>query len=263
MSRLSNKSSLQSLQRGFTIVELLVVITVMSILTAILFGSLDDLLTSNYRTVGTTTQVGDTRTALRQVQTDLMESDGFLKTPSVADATGPPTGTWLFSGLDSTHRYLIASTYATTHSSDDPNRSLVYVANALGVCDSVVTQNTPLKNNLIYYVKDGVLYRRTIVASASMAPRCGGTAPYQKQTCAPGGPTNARCQGTDAVVLRNVTKFEIDYYATPEANTPINVYTDPNLFSTSISTISIKITTNQKINGKDNAYTATLRMSHQ
>lgn len=254
-------------QRGYTIPELLIVMFVLSTMSAILFVTLDAFFYDNLRTLGSTLQVNETRTVLRQMQSNVSEARNFLTVNTVQDPTGPPGGgAWSYTGpapgTDSTKRYLIVSTYATTAAVSDPARSLVYTPGVSGVCNTTdPTNNAILENNYVYFVHNQTLYRRTIVNDPATGRTVCGSAPFQKQSCAPGY-TNSRCQATDAVLLRNVKAFTVDYYATSASNTPVpNIFTTPALLDENISTAVITVTTTHKINGKDNDYTASIRIS--
>lgn len=191
-------------QYGFTIVELIVVITISGLLAALLFGPLDDVYVSNSRSIKNVIKVADTHGAIRSVEHLLSISTGFYNT--LADHTGT---NWDWRGNGSTNRVLITSNYATyPDESQDPTgiRTLLYPC---GV-------TTPLINYNIYFVSGGTLYRRTMLSTITPCSGSNG----QHQTCATiSGPT---CPSSDAILLTDVSSFTVDYYANSQDTTPLN-----------------------------------------
>ena len=203
--------------KGFTIVELIVVMVVAAILAVILFGALNDLYYSNTRATAEVVQTRDARTALRTIENDVVMAGAFYTT-NTSDPVGPTTlgskwdaapYTYAGSGVD--NRVLILGRYATnaTESGDDadnPVRKILMQADC----------KTPVENTRIYYVKDETLFRRT--APNVAASRCSGQtaeSDIARQTCPQGASVSPVCQGSDAVIVRGVKKFSIDYYVDP------------------------------------------------
>jgi len=185
---------------GFTLVELLIVISVTGILTSLLFGPLSDLYTSNANSIKSTAQTGDMRSALRAIEGNVTLAKAFLTTDEVDDPRGPNNNTtdkWNWQGLGANNpnaRVLIISSFATTSA-----RELIYLGAG---CDEAMV------NNMVYFVRDNTLYRRTIVNRTT--PTCGG-AVAQRQSCAP-TVTHSSCQAIDAKLLGDVARFSINYY---------------------------------------------------
>ena len=210
MRHMSNSS-------GFTIPEILVVTIVTGILLSLLFGPLDSLYTANNSGLKSITQISDLKTALNIMRKDISMAVEFRATNDVADAFGPDNNpltsdTWRWKGSSSvteTGRVLITRNYATTGTADDPSRMLVL---------NNIDCSTPLMNNVVYFVKDGSLYRRTLKNTSTP---CSGTI-AQKTTCATGS-TGSGCEGTDAKLLTNVTLFKIDYYENPNSTSTVAV----------------------------------------
>lgn len=195
-----------SASHGFTIVELIVVVTVLGLLGGLLFGPLDDLYVSNVSSSAQTTQDSDTRGALRQIANDLAYTTNFLSSiPTPASPTGSDNalGAW-----NSGASVLMASMYATDKPASDSTRKPVSISPA---CDPTLQQY--IKNTYIYFVKSNTLYRRVMVNTPTMGTPCTGIA--QNQSCASG------CPSTDAILLRNVTSFTITYYVTTDPSSPV------------------------------------------
>lgn len=211
---------------GFTIPEILVVTIVTGTLLSLLFGPLDSLYTANNSGLKSITQISDLKTALNIMRKDVSMAVDFRSANDNTDPFGPDnnyltTDTWSWQGdspVTDTSRVLITRNYATTAAADDANRMLVL---------SSIDCSTPLTNNIIYFVKDGTLYRRTIKNSSIP---CSGSI-VQKMTCAVGS-SGSGCEATDAKLLNNVTRFAIDYYADPTSVSPI-----PNQYDNASSTL--------------------------
>lgn len=258
MLRLSTKS-----EQGFTIVELITVITVMGILISIVFGIMFDFYQSNVASLRIATQVDDTSYALHTIENDLTLATGHLS--KVTPVTSPQgsdnaTAEWSFKGTGVTDRVLIAQSYATTGAPTDDNRTLVKSTGGTGGCGSS-TNTSYVKNTTIYFVRDQTLYRRTIVGSDGCAP-----GPFQKNTCASANISTSPCQSSDAKLLTDVTSFIPQYFAAATDSSPIDVYNEPSdaVVSgqiTASKAITVGIQTSRRVNGIMNTYQNTIRIN--
>lgn len=256
MRRLLTSLAPRHLADGFTIVELLVAITVSGLLMAVLFGPLNDLYIDNSRGLKSVIKVSDTRGALRSIEHNISLSYSFYHANQITD----PSGTvWSWIGSGASSRVLITGNYATSieENADTSNaRTLLY---ASGSCS-----NNPVLNNYIYFVNNGTLYRRTIKNTAAL---CSGSI-AQKQTCAANVATAAHCQGVDATILTGVTNFSVDYYANPYDASPLNaggspahtLYTD-NTAPATAKSIVISVTSRSGPGASDTTTTSTLRIT--
>lgn len=246
-------SSRSNNQNGITLVEILVVITILSTLMFLIFTVLFDFLKSNYSIMGATVQTNDTRSALHMIESDISTSIGFSSQPTLTD---PTSYNWQWTGYPSASensRVLITRTYATTQPKNDPTRELLF-STASGC-------TTGLVNNNIYYVHNQNLYRRTIV-DPETSGRCG-PQPAQKQTCRADQLPNPACQATDALLASNVTEFKVDYYALPTDAAPIaSAYSTSTPYDiTTVKTVVITITTNAQSNGTTNTHSGNIRIT--
>lgn len=239
---------------GFTIAELLIVMVVLGVLIGLLYSPLTNLYFSNINGLKSVVQTTDVHSSLRLISRDLSLATGFAATAAVSSPLGYNNDgtTWDWRGTDSNHRVLIAGAYATNilpNGDTAGNRTLIFNSSDC---------STPLTNTIIYFVKNSTLYRRTIKNTTST---CGGTAIAQQQTCA-AGVSNAICKGADALILNNVSKFSVDYYASPASSTPISG--EYNSGSTAPSTAqSILLTVTSTVGASSNArsMTDTLRVT--
>ena len=247
---------------GFTIIELIVSITVLGILTTLVLTTLGSYYYSNTSSAGVSIQDTDTRAALRQIESDVTTSAQFLDTTTVADSVlGPGAGstTWSYTNdpSNNSNSSLIVTTYAT-----DANRSNLIFTDVGSGCDPA--DAAPLKITYIYFVSKPAgstvfnLYRRTIVPATAT---CNGTVPAQSTSCAPGNTSSSLCKGVDALIVSNVKNadaFDVKYY---QKSTDSGTQTVTGTNIPGARTIEITLKTNKKINGQDKQSQATIRMS--
>ncbi len=243
---------------GITLVELMVVISLIGILLFLGLDMLGDYYFDNTRSLGMAVQEGDTKSSLSTLESDVSTAERFL----VANSTTDPAASvpWTHTGNNSAapqNRVLILSTYATTIPAltDGANsRQLVYSGAS---CDQ------PIKNNLVYFVKNGNLYRRTIKNTTTP---CAGLTVGQKQSCG-ASQTGAYCQASDALMVTGVSTFNVEYYASSSATTPIsNQYgsgAQTAIESTSTKTVKITLTTEQPISGHNSPMSTNIRSTRQ
>lgn len=191
--------------QGFTLVEIVIVVTVCGILTGLLFGPMNDLYLANTQGLTSTVQSTDVRSALRQMEKTIQLGNGFIYNVGFPDVTGKQwqwNDTEAQAGVRLVGNPLIVSSYMSETIGSD--RTLAVQATPVCTYLPVV-----LNYYTVFYVRDATLYRRTIKPTPSTT--CDGGTVEQKNSCLlPATTTN--CQINDAVLLRNVTGFTIAYY---------------------------------------------------
>lgn len=233
---------------GFTVVELIVVIAVMGLLIGLLFGPLDDLYISNTTSAGQTTQDTDTRSALYRIASDLTNATSFVGsipapvTPVGAGSNNGAAGWSSASTMSTDFHTFMASVYASDAAETEATRKPIAVnQNLVGSCsasyiESQIAAQNIAKNTYVYFVRDNVLYRRTMINTPQLTPTIGlnglCTTPYQKQSCASG------CSASDAVLVKNVSQFKIEYFN--DATTPLSPVNDTTIASAKVAKISIR-----------------------
>lgn len=202
----------QAKETGFTLVEVLIItpILVVSIVIAMSF------LFNQY---GLLTQEGaqlqlnsEAQLITFTMQDDVFFANGFGSElyPNLVD-NNEPSGGWVYNTDPET---LIIAVPALTASNRNPDREPVYI-NSVGCDQSVVEENAPLINNVIYFIDGTNLYKRTVTAPPE-TDTCGTN--YEKATCPPNLATSD-CQA-DILVTDKLDGFEIDYYGYD--NTPVD-----------------------------------------
>jgi hypothetical protein len=167
----------------------------------------------------------DTQAALDQIEQDTRLSTQFLTTTgTLASPQGSNnnfTGTSAFTNTSN----LILSENATDKSPTDTTRQIIYRANQPNVCGSTQTFNAILPVQIVYFIKSGSLWRRTIVptynTNATVDANTVCDAPWQRNTCSPPYTPSTRCQTNDIEVMQNISSFDVKYYATAAATTEL------------------------------------------
>jgi hypothetical protein len=230
-------------EQGFTLVELLIMAPIMILtivfLMSFLFNQYGDLIKQGAQ-INLQTEA--------QVITFSMEDDVFFANGFVQDLNAglsdsyQPSGGWKY---NTTPQTLIISDPAKTKSHRDANRQPVYI-NTVGCDASVVDQNDPLYNNIIYFVSGTNLYKR-IVSAPSTMNTCGTS--FQKQSC-PAGHTSTACP-PDRILTDKLSSFVVTYLD----NNNVTV-TDPEL----ADRIKVVLTLKDKAYGDDITSSSTITL---
>lgn len=201
------RAMLTKRSNGFTIPELIVVLTVLGVLIGLIFGPFDDLYWANAQSLQTIVQTTDTRSALRQIEREITISKGFLKESAMDINSDTPyvngTNKWTWDGtgtpsVDSPKNVLITENYATRGDTGD----IVRAADCA----------TPLTVNYVFFVYGNTLYRRALV-NPTICSTDGVTADQltQQRTCYSVS-LNTSCKGRDAKIITDVDSFTISYF---------------------------------------------------
>ncbi len=193
-------------QHGFTLVEVLIMAPIMILtivfLMSFLFSQYGDL-TKQGAQINLQTEA--------QVITFSMEDDVFFSNAFVQDLnaglidTYQPSGGWKY---NTTPQTLIISEPAITKNRRDPDRQPVFI-NTVGCDTSVIEDNSPLYNNIIYFVSGTNLYKRVVSAPATMST-CGTS--FMKQTC-PQAHASTSCPA-DKLLTDKLDTFAVTYLDT-------------------------------------------------
>lgn len=256
----------ESRQFGFTIVEVLVVITVLSILFVPIMYGLAGLYKDATVSIGKSTQDTDTRTALRAIDNELMNSVGFVGVEQVDSPLGAgDTGNdWTYEGDGNHRRVLIAKTYAMDKSPLDPTRLPIFMKPG---SDCAAAADIALVTNVYFLASDPGgngqynLYRRTLLPSTSSGDYCttsgaSNVLPYQKQTCSSG------CMAQDALLLRGVSEFDVDYF--PLESSTASVASNENGKFNEVAAARravVTVKTVRKIDGEENRSIASISIN--
>jgi prepilin-type N-terminal cleavage/methylation domain-containing protein len=171
-------------QRGFTLVELLITITLVSVLSLVVANFIADWLKTSSTTQARATLLSNSQDALDTISNDIRLSGGADQNNRWPDANAPGNQF----GWQSDASTLVLARIATTS-----QRKVVFSDPA-----EYITE----KDNVVYYVSGAKLYRRIIAADDP--------ATSAVSTCPPASAT-ASCPA-DSKIAEDVTGFTITYY---------------------------------------------------
>lgn len=172
-------------QNGMTIIELLVAITVSVLLSTVIMGFVADQLRSSVIADAKEGLLTDAQNGLDKVNYDIRLSANADQNNRWADPHAPIAGNDYSWASNSSTLILATAAQDASHNIlfDDQSK---YITN---------------KNNLIYFVSNGTLYRRTL---ASTNPA------NSADTTCPAASASSSCPA-DKVILENVTAFTVSY----------------------------------------------------
>lgn len=274
----------QNNKNGFTLVEILVIAPIVILVIGAFVTTIVSLtgqVLSSRESNNLTYNIQD---ALNRIEQDIKISNKFLAINNLdLGVLTPPQGydnnILNFNNVSTTlPNALILEEYAITSNPASSTRNLVYL-NTPNLCNSLLlTQNQPMKINIVYFVKDNILWRRTIMPSNYKTAGCDAKTPtispiipWQQPSCEPSRST-AICESKDIKLadgIMSTNDFNIHYFSSPDSSSEISDAIDSSKSSSerdtllqSASTAQINITSNKNIVGRDISQTGTVRASN-
>jgi type II secretory pathway pseudopilin PulG len=227
MSNVNNFSS--RLQSGFTVLELLVVAPIMILTIGIFISVIVNMTGEVLATRSANVLAYDIQDALNRIEQDVKLSTTFLESSNVSLTTpqGYSDDTTVFKNVDVTKGdILILNTLVTVGNPLGSTSGLVYLADSPNACASAqVSQNTPMTMNVIYFVKNNTLWRRSVMPANYLTAGC--NTPWQQPSCLP-GVSGVFCKTLDIKLVDNVdvADFDVQYYNTADSTTANTVASD-------------------------------------
>ncbi len=235
---LKNKNFRRLPTRGFTIIELLIVapiviLTIGAFVTVIVSMTGEVLATRSSNALAYSIQ-----DALNRIEEDVKLSTTFLEANNVTPLTsgqGYDDNTADFSNVDATKgNMLILNTLATTGNPLASTSGLIYLSNLApsnqpNTCaSSQVNQNAPMTMNIIYFVKDSKLWRRTVAPSTYLTAGC--SIPWQQPSCTSIDTNPGFCKTQDVLLVDDINPsgFTVQYFNTADATAANSVASDVN-----------------------------------
>ncbi|MFZ2991929.1 MAG: hypothetical protein WA087_03650 [Candidatus Saccharimonadales bacterium] len=269
--------SKNSLTRGFTIVEVLIIAPIVILMIGIFISAIVSMTGEVLSSRGSNDMAYDIQNALDKIQQDVKLSGGFLSTNNIilSAPQGYNDDTTNFDNANANASIgdaLILNSYATTNNPLGADRSIMYMSGQPNACNSAqLSQNQPVMINTIYFVKDGTLWRRTVMPSNYETIGCvGGSigAPWQLPSSSP-SVTN-KTQDERLVDGIQDGGFSVNYYNSPDSTSP-NTTTDDPAQSDSVrqsamqttATVGVTISATGKISGRDISQSASIRATSQ
>jgi type II secretory pathway pseudopilin PulG len=220
--RFTLRNNLHKDSQGFTLIEMLiiapVVLIVIGTFVTLMVSMVGTVLITRDRNV-LTYNVHDALDRIEQdtrISTQFLTTTGTLTSPQGSgDTTTPFTDT----------STLLLSSLTTDKNPNNSTRQLVYYAQQPNACGTSETYNRIFLNQIIYYVKNGSLWRRNVLPTYNLnATPDSNTvceAPWQRNTCTLGYSTIPPCETNDEEIMQNVSSFSVKYYADPSSITDL------------------------------------------
>lgn len=198
---------------GFTLIEMLVIAPLVLLLIGGIVALMVSLLGDVHISTERNRSIADLQGALDSIERDVTIGFSLNQTSgTLPDKQGVNDGTGAFtkdSALIIAQRATIKNPYAS-------DRALAYLT-APAACGSTNQYlNTIVTAQIIYFVKDSALYRRTSIplahagANSVCGPGATTTSVWQKNSCAVIG-SAAHCLSKDEKLVEGVTSFVLQY----------------------------------------------------
>jgi type II secretory pathway pseudopilin PulG len=260
-------------QDGFTLIEMLViapiVILAIGAFLTVIISMTGEVLASR----SSNALAYNVQDAINRIDQDVKLSSGFLAqnniTLTAGEAQGYNNDATNFTNVGGTSgTSLILNMLATDGNPLSSSSSLVYLADKPNACSSSqLKDNTPMTVNVVYFVKDSTLWRRTIMPSnyASTSAYC--STPWQRPSCAPNY-TASFCKTNDIKLVEGVSSsgFFLEYLGSASSTTGNTVASDPtatvsarNTALYSVPTVSVSVLASTSTAGRTIERSASLR----
>lgn len=271
----SMKSSLLHYKHsGFTLVEMMIVAPMLILIIGAIIVSIVTLTGESLAEGGRAQLINDVQDSLDRIENDVQSSGAYLSTNNF-DLTSPQgfnDATQKFVSISATgNDSIILNSFFTSANPSLSSRSLVYLPNTPFACgDASLGQNQAMTMNIVYFVKNSALWRRTVATSTYASKTCPGVTAWQQPNCAEAlmSTNPSLCKAQDELLLTGVepSDFKVDYYLSasdtiPEASAEVP---DPDTRQTAIdktSTLQITLKGSRSIAGRDITQQGTIRVT--
>ena len=260
--------------RGFTLVEMMVVAPLLIIMIGAIIVSIVTLTGGSLAEGGRAQLLNDVQDSLDRIEADVQTSGAYLSTNNFTPPSpqGADDGVQKFVSITPTgYDSIILNSFATTTNPEVSTRSLVYLPNLPFACgDASISQNQVMTMNVVYFVSNSTLWRRTIAPASYASKACAGVSVWQQPNCtlANVSASPSVCKVEDEKLLTGVaaTDFTVNYYLSPSDTTPAagTENADPDLRQTAIdktSTIQVTLKGSKTFAGRDITQQGTIRVT--
>lgn len=214
---------------GFTVVEVLIIAPIVVLVIGAFITAVVNMTGDVLASRGANDLAYSINDALSRIEQDVKLSNGYLATNNitlVAPQGSDNATAAIFQNATPTGPTLILSSVATTTNPLASTRNIVYSKDTKLCNDTHIDQNEPMPVNIIYFTKNGTLWRRTILPSNYTINGCDAinkvaAMPWQQPTCAP-TTSGGLCKTQDTKLVNGLTEntsLVIDYFTnttTPE-----------------------------------------------
>ena len=239
---------------GFTLIEMLVVAPIVLLaiggFVALMVSMVGDILaTRDYNNMTYSSQ-----DALNRIEQDVRLSSQFLTTTGTTSpqqgSDNNYSGTAPFT-ITSSNNTLLLSAPATDKNPVDATRQIINYANQPNPCGPTQTANKIFLIKIAYFIKDGSLWRRTILppynSNATPDNNTVCSSPWQQNSCVVGYSDDGHCQTNDAELMKNVQSLSVQYFADPTSTTNTGVAGAPTATTLSVTVTGTSSTAGRKI----------------
>lgn len=261
--------------RGFTLVEMAVVAPIIILVIGTTVFSIVQLTGLALTERSTAEMADDVSQAMQRIEEDIRTSAAFLAQTNITPTSpqGFNNSTTPFTNVTAgaSDDKLILNMYLTSANPQSLDRSLVYLPNQPNACGNPnIQQNTPANYNVVYYVENNSLWRRSIMNNNYLTNVCAGVVPWQLSSCAP-GQSGTMCLTTDEEILKGVAtdSFSVNYFINA-ADTTYNINVrNPSLLATRQSIMDnsraakVYVRSVQTLGGRDVAREGTIVVNRQ
>jgi len=269
-----DKSKDKSLQYksipGFTLIEMLVVAPIVLLVIGVFIAAIINITGEVLSARSANSLSYNIQDALSRIEQDIKLSGGFLSTNNITltSPQGYNDDTTNFHNIDqTTGTMLILNSYTTANNPQSTAPDILYAAGQPNPCDNpLINKNQPVMMNVVYFVKNGTLWRRTIASSNYETVGC--SKPWQQPSCAQ-NVTNAFCKTTDLQLVDGIDAsagFTISYYPDTTSTTADAMASDSNQTDTArqaalklTNTATIGITATATIAGRTVTQSGSIR----
>lgn len=241
---------------GFTLIEILIIAPIVILVISGFVGLMIMMVGDVLVTRDQNSMSYETQDALDLIEQDTHLSTQFLATtgnlPSPQGSDSNFAGTTPFTNTSST---LIFGGLTTNKNPADSTRELIYYNGQPNDCGAQRAYNRVLQAKIIYFLKDGSLWRRAILPDFNTNidnTLCAN--PWQRNTCSPGYSTSTRCQTNDSRLMDHVETFNVKYFNSPSSITDI-----PSTQALSATTIEVTLQGKKTTAGRDISNSGSLR----
>lgn len=259
---------------GFTLVEMMIVAPMLILIIGAIIVSIVTLTGESLAEGGKAQLINDVQESLDRIENDVQSSGAYLSTNNF-DLTSPQglnDATQKFVSISATgNDSIILNSFSTSANPSLSSRSLVYLPNTPFACgDASLGQNQAMTMNIVYFVKNSALWRRTVATSTYASKTCPGVTVWQQPNCAEAlmSTNTGLCKAQDELLLTGVepSDFKVYYYlsasdTTPEASVEVS---DPDTRQIAIdktSTLQITLKGSKSIAGRDITQQGAIRVT--
>lgn len=214
----------KSNKKAFTIVELVIMAPIVMFVIGAFIAVIMDMASQAAVSRVQTEMVYTVQDGLNRIEQDIKFSISFLaiNNITISSPQGYNNDATNFVNVNNGStgdNALIINAVATDKNPSDPTAKPIYLTNTPNACLSAnVSSNTPMKYNIVYFVKNNSLWRRTLMPSNYLTAGC--SVPYQVPSCA-ASQTGSMCITEDIQVISNITasNFILNYYPSASSTT--------------------------------------------